>query len=84
MQISPIFSRGSEPTSSGKTESAAAAPIARVAAEPAAPAPAVALQAMPKIDQARVDEVRAALARGEVRFDPRRLAELVEQYHGGR
>ncbi|WP_434634455.1 flagellar biosynthesis anti-sigma factor FlgM [Chromobacterium sp. CV08] len=83
MQISSIFSRGSEPAAAGKAESAAAAPIAR-AVEPAAPALAATLQAMPEIDQARVDEVRAALARGEVRFDPRRLAELIEQYHGGR
>ena len=61
---------------------------AAAAATPAASqdmAPAVAeLRALPDIDLKRVEEVRAALARGEVRFDAARLADLVEQYHRSR
>ena len=41
-------------------------------------------RALPDIDLKRVEEVRAALARGEVRFDAARLADLVEQYHRSR
>lgn len=76
----------------GATEAAApaAAPAAGTVAE-AAPlqagtlAPAQeALAAMPDIDSARVAAVRDALARGEIRFDARRLAGLIERFHGGR
>ncbi|WP_018411160.1 flagellar biosynthesis anti-sigma factor FlgM [Methyloversatilis thermotolerans] len=57
-----------------------------------APAPALqsavlqpamaALAGMPEIDQARVDALREALARGEVPFDPDKLAGLIERFHG--
>jgi len=42
-----------------------------------------ALGDMPDVDQAKVDAVRAALARGEARFDATRLAALIERFHGG-
>ena len=59
----------------------------------AAPAPAPlqsavmqpALQAMrdmPEIDQERVDMLRDALAKGELPFDPAKLAGLVQRFHG--
>lgn len=42
------------------------------------------LAAMPEIDQARVDALRAALERGEISFDAERLASLIQRFHGGR
>ncbi|POZ63389.1 flagellar biosynthesis anti-sigma factor FlgM [Chromobacterium alticapitis] len=84
MQITSHSSRRGEAAGVVKTDNRpAAAP--RAAAAPAQAASAAAsLQSMPEIDQAKVAEVRAALARGEVRFNPERLAGLIEQYHGGR
>lgn len=43
-----------------------------------------ALAALPDFDAARVAELRAALARGELPFDPGRLAGLIQKFHGGR
>lgn len=43
-----------------------------------------ALRAMPDFDAARVAELRAALDRGELPFDPGRLAGLIQKFHGGR
>jgi len=64
-------------------------------AEAAAPAPAPAplqsavlqpaLQAMremPEIDQEKVDLLRDALAKGELPFDPAKLAGLIQRFHG--
>ena len=69
---------------------AAPAPAAPVREAPAAlessvlqPA-AKALAAMPDFDAARVAELRDALARGELPFDPSRLAGLIQRFHGGR
>ena len=71
--------------------SAAAAPA--VSASAAAPAalesevlqPATqALRAMPDFDAARVAELRNALAKGELPFDPARLAGMIQRFHGGR
>lgn len=42
------------------------------------------LAAMPEIDQAKVDALREALARGEISFDANRLAKLIQRFHGGR
>ena len=42
-----------------------------------------ALRALPEIDQARVAELRDALAKGELPFDPARLAGLIQRFHGG-
>ncbi|MGJ9417742.1 flagellar biosynthesis anti-sigma factor FlgM [Massilia sp. CMS3.1] len=73
---------------------------ATAAAAPAAPAAALqssaalessvlqpaarALAAMPDFDAARVAELRDALAKGELPFDPARLAGLIQRFHGGR
>ena len=43
-----------------------------------------ALAAMPDFDAARVAELRDALAKGELPFDPARLAGLIQRFHGGR
>jgi negative regulator of flagellin synthesis FlgM len=42
-----------------------------------------ALAALPETDQARVAELRDALAKGELPFDPARLAGLIQRFHGG-
>lgn len=62
---------------------AAPAEPAPLQADTLAPAQA-ALAAMPEIDSARVAAVRDALARGEIQFDAKRLAGLIERFHGGR
>jgi len=73
---------------------------ATAAPAPVAPAPAAestsvlqsdvlqpatkALAALPDFDAARVAELRDALAKGELPFDPARLAGLIQRFHGGR
>ena len=42
------------------------------------------LAAMPDVDAARVAEIKAALTRGEISFDPQKIAGLVMRHHGGR
>lgn len=70
---------------------AAASPHAQSTASPSRPLqsatlePAMkALRDMPEIDQAKVEAVRDALAKGEISFDAKKLAGLIARYHGGR
>lgn len=60
-----------------------AAPATALQSEVLKPA-AEALRALPDFDAARVAELRDALARGELPFDPGRLAGLIQKFHGGR
>jgi len=70
---------------SGKAQSAAAAGEAAPALQSAVLQPALAaLRDMPDIDQAKVEALRDALARGDVPFNAGRLAGLIERYHGNR
>lgn len=62
---------------------AAAAPAAALQSEVLKPA-AEAMASMPDFDAARVAELRDQLARGELPFDPARLAGLIQKFHGGR
>jgi negative regulator of flagellin synthesis FlgM len=41
-----------------------------------------ALARQPEFDAARVAELRDALAKGELPFDPARLAGLIQRFHG--
>ncbi|MEK6349380.1 MAG: flagellar biosynthesis anti-sigma factor FlgM [Burkholderia sp.] len=41
-------------------------------------------RALPEIDAARVEQIRAALAAGEIPFDAARLAAAISRFHGGR
>lgn len=59
---------------------AAAAELQSAVLQPAL----AALRQLPDIDQAKVEALRDALARGEVSFDASRLAGLIERYHGNR
>jgi len=46
--------------------------------------PAIAaLRAMPEMDQAKVAQLREALAKGELPFNAGKLAALIESYHRG-
>jgi negative regulator of flagellin synthesis FlgM len=68
---------------------AAAAPAEAPAQAPAALQSDVlqpareALAQQPEFDTARVAELRDALAKGELPFDPARLAGLIQRFHGG-
>jgi negative regulator of flagellin synthesis FlgM len=42
-----------------------------------------ALAQMPEVDMDKVAALKDALARGEVKFDADRLAQLIQRYHGG-
>ena len=42
------------------------------------------LAKLPEIDAARVAEIKAALARGDIGFDAQKIAGLVMRHHGGR
>ena len=71
---------------------AAGAPVAAAPVADSSPAlqsevlqpAAKALAALPDFDAARVAELRDALAKGELPFDPARLAGLIQRFHGGR
>ena len=41
-----------------------------------------AMREMPEIDQEKVDLLRDALAKGELPFDPAKLAGLIQRFHG--
>jgi negative regulator of flagellin synthesis FlgM len=38
---------------------------------------------MPDVDAARVAEIKEALARGDISFNPQKLAQLILRHHGG-
>lgn len=72
-------------------DTAAPAPVAPAAASETTAGESATLHAaqaklaqMGEIDAARVAEIRAALERGDIAFDPAKLARLIERHHGGR
>ncbi|MBU0602992.1 MAG: flagellar biosynthesis anti-sigma factor FlgM [Gammaproteobacteria bacterium] len=87
---------GNAPTGAGTPvqETARAVPGTGPAAAPAPAGAALqssvlqpaldAMRDMPEIDQARVTALREALARGEVPFDPEKLAGLIQRFHGNK
>lgn len=90
MKISASSSTASAGVAAGAPSVAAplpgeapAAPAAALQSEVLSPA-TQAMRAMPDFDAARVAELRAALTRGELPFDPARLAGLIQKFHGGR
>lgn len=86
--ISSTVNVGAQPVTVAAPAEAADAPAAARGAAPALqsavlqPA-AEALRAMPDFDAVRVAELRDALAKGELPFDPGRLAGLIQRFHGG-
>lgn len=89
--VGPVAPAAASSASERVETTSAAAPAAAAVVAPAAalesdvlkPA-AAALAAMPEIDEARVGELRDAIARGEIGFDASKLAGLILRYHGGR
>lgn len=66
------------------SSAASAAPAAAERQSAVLEAAKAALREMPEIDEAKVAQLREALARGEVQFDAQKLARLISRYHGGR
>lgn len=62
---------------------AAAAPASAAPLQSAVMQPALqAMRDLPEIDQEKVDMLRDALAKGELPFDPAKLAGLIQRFHG--
>jgi len=59
-------------------QAAAPAPLQSAVLQPALQA----MREMPEIDQEKVDMLRDALAKGELPFDPAKLAGLIQRFHG--
>lgn len=80
-QVSPAgpVSSPSEARPARAGDASAAEPLQSATLQPAMQA----LSQMPEIDQAKVDAVRDALAKGEIKFDAGKLAGLIARYHGG-
>ena len=57
--------------------SAAPAPLQSAVLQPATQA----MRAMPEVDLERVAQLRDALAKGEIPFDPAKLAGLIQRFH---
>ena len=74
---------GVEAATQVTTAATAGQPAAALQSEVLQPAMA-ALRDMPEIDHARVAQLRDALAKGELPFDPARLAGLIQRFHGGK
>lgn len=55
-----------------------AAPLQSAVLQPALQA----LKELPEMDMARVNQLRDALAKGELPFDPGKLASLIQRFHG--
>ena len=66
-------------TPTGAGAAASAGPLQSEVLQPAM----AALAAMPDVDHERVAQLRDALAKGELPFDPARLAGLITRFHGG-
>lgn len=93
MRIVPGLSSQTEKTVTGAAESArVSTPSAATTAASADNVPQAlqsaqlqpalqAIDALPDVDQAKVQAVREALAKGEMPFDAAKLAALIESYH---
>ncbi len=88
MRIATGLAAGVAPARPVDNPAAEAAEAAPAAAAPAALQSAVlqpalaALRAMPEIDHDKVAALRDALAKGELPFDPAKLAGLIQRFHG--
>lgn len=80
--MTPAVGGAAAATTAPAAAASAAAPAA-LESEVLKPA-AQALRALPDFDAARVAELRDALAKGELPFDPARLAGMIQRFHGGR
>lgn len=94
MKLSPITPAASATTvnsgglqdvaGAASTTAAVVAPDVHVGVQAASVQRAqVQLEQMPEVDAARVAEIKEALARGDIGFDPKKLAQLIVRHHGG-
>lgn len=67
-------------SASASVASAAPATLQSAVLQPAR----AAMRDLPDIDHAKVAALRDALAKGEVPFDPAKLAGLIQRFHGSR
>lgn len=70
-------------TSVAETTPTAAKPSAAALQSSTLQPALAAMRDMPEIDEAKVAALRDALAKGELPFNPARLAGLIERFHGG-
>ncbi|MBJ7310695.1 flagellar biosynthesis anti-sigma factor FlgM [Rugamonas sp. CCM 8940] len=79
--VAPVRAADSAAAEAAEAAPAAAAPQAALQSAVLQPAMA-ALRAMPEIDHDKVAALRDALAKGELPFDPAKLAGLIQRFHG--
>jgi len=76
----PVQRAAEAPPAAG--EAASAAPMVPAPLQSAVLQPATqAMRAMPEVDLERVAQLRDALAKGEIPFDPAKLAGLIQRFH---
>lgn len=94
MKLSPITPVAGSVAAQGERvhDAASALPIAAAVVAPDVQVGAQAasvqraqtqLAQMPDVDAARVAEIKEALARGDISFNPQKLAQLIVRHHGG-
>ena len=71
----PVDSSGD--TTASAAVSSAPAPLQSAVLQPATQA----MRAMPEVDLERVAQLRDALAKGDIPFDPAKLAGLIQRFH---
>jgi negative regulator of flagellin synthesis FlgM len=71
--------QGPAATAAGEVVAPGSAPLQSEVLQPAKEA----MAKLSEFDSARVAELRDALAKGELPFDPARLAGLIQRFHGG-
>lgn len=78
----PAVQRAAETPAADAAPEAAAASAAPAPLQSAVLQPATqAMRAMPEVDLERVAQLRDALAKGEIPFDPAKLAGLIQRFH---
>ncbi|MGE5492283.1 MAG: flagellar biosynthesis anti-sigma factor FlgM [Actinomycetota bacterium] len=80
----PATTLATDAATAGNAPAAAAAPAAAPLQSAVLQPALAALKDMPDIDQAKVEALRDALSRGEMPFNPARLAGLISRFHGNR
>ncbi|QNA88204.1 flagellar biosynthesis anti-sigma factor FlgM [Massilia sp. Dwa41.01b] len=76
----PVAAPAEAAPSTPSAATGSASPLQSSVLQPATEA----LRSMPEFDAARVAELRDALAKGELPFDAKRLAGMIQRFHGGR
>ncbi len=78
MAVQPVADSAPVDAAEAAPPAPAAAPLQSSVMQPALQA----MREMPEIDQEKIDMLRDALAKGELPFDPAKLAGLIQRFHG--